>query len=144
MHFQLLFKRVNTAITILLNFTTATCVAAWSLWGKIPVLWAILICTSQAIQAIFPKLPYNDILISTKFMISALEKLLLSIRFDWLSIDVNNLSDNEIQKLLKKHQTQYSNLVEQFFSGEYLPIIKYCERKANTDTKNYFSNTYSI
>ena len=142
MYFQIFFKHINTCITCFLSLTTLSCIAAWDVWNKYQLLWANLICVSQVVPAIFPKLPYNDMLISTKFMISALDRLLLDIDHDWLIIDIHHLSDDEIVKLLEKHQNCYSDLVNQFFSGEYLPLIKYCEKKAEQECKTFFSVTY--
>ena len=140
--FQILFKRINWAISSFLSLTTLSCIAAWDLWKNFQILWVILICISQVIQVFFPKMPYNDLLISTKFMISALDKLLLQVDHDWLSIDVHHFSDDRILELLETRQSQYSELVAQFFSGDYLPVIKYCEDKAEQDCKTFFSVTY--
>lgn len=141
-YFQILFKRLNWAITGFLSVTTLSCIAAWDLWKDFQLVWAVLICASQLIQAFFPKMPYNDLLISTRFMISALNKLLLQVDHDWLYIEIHSLSNDEILQLLEKHQSQYSELVNQFFSGDYLPVIKYCESKAEQECKTFFSVTY--
>lgn len=141
-HFQLLLKRINWGITAVLTLTTLSSIAAWDIWDKYRIVWAIIICFSQVIQALFPKLPYNDLLISTRFMISSLDRLLIDIDYDWMNIDVHDLSEDEILVLITKHQRGYSSLVNQFFSGEYLPVIKYCEQKAERDCKNFFSVTY--
>lgn len=143
MYFQILFKRINTCITCFLSLTSLSCIAAWDIWNEHQTVWAMLICASQVAQALFPKLPYNDTLISTRFMISAIDKLLLDIDHDWLVIESHHLSDDEIIDLLEKHQRHYSDLVNQFFSGEYLPIIKYCEEKADSECRTFFSVTYS-
>lgn len=143
-HFQILFKRINWSITGFLSITTLSCIAAWDIWNDYQLLWASLICISQFVQALFPKLPYNDLLISTKFMIGAIDKLLIDVERDWLYLDIHNLSDDDILKMLKKHQLQYSDLVNQFFSGDFLPVINYCEKKAEQDCKNYFSVTYQV
>lgn len=142
MHFQMLLSCINWVISGFLSITTLSCIAAWDIWKDYQIIWAVLICVSQIIQALFPKLPYNDLLISTRFMISALAKLLLDVEFDWLHLEIHSLSDDEIIKLLQKHQKEYSDLVNQFFSGNYLPVIKYCEKKAEQDCKNFFSVTY--
>lgn len=142
MYFQILFKRINTFITCFLTLTTLSCIAAWDVWKEYQLLWSGLICLSQAIQALFPKLPYNDLLISTKFMISAIDRLLLDIDRDWLLIESHDLSDDEIISLLSKHQNHYADLVNQFFSGEYLPMIKYCEKKADQECTAFFLVTY--
>lgn len=141
-YFQILFHRINWIITGFLSVTTLSCIAAWDIWKNYQIIWAVLICVSQIIQALFPKLPYNDFLISTQFMISSLDKLLIEIEYDWLYLDIHNLSDEEILKRLNSHQAKYSELISQFFSGGYLPVIKYCEKKAEQECKNFFSVTY--
>lgn len=143
-HFQILFNRINWIISAFLSLTTISCIAAWDIWKKYQLLWAVLICVSQIFQALFPKLPYNDLLISTKFMISSLDKLLINIEQDWLYLDIHNLSDDEILKFLTSHQKQYSELINQFFPAIFLPVIKYCEKKAEEDCKNFFSITYHV
>lgn len=141
-HFQALFNKINWVLSGFLSLTTLSSIAAWGIWEHYQLLWAILICFSQVVQALFPKLPYNDLLISTQFMISALDKLLIDVECDWLRIDAQNLEDDEIMSLLNQHMTQYSCLVDQFFSGTYLPTIEKCQQKAEKDCKIYFNVTY--
>lgn len=143
-YFQTLFVRINWGISAFLSLTTLSCIAAWDMWKSHPLIWASLICSSQIVQALFPKLPYNDLLISTKFMISSLDKLLLSVEHDWLYIECHSLTDDAILQLLEKHQNQYSDLVNQFFSGTYLPNIEWCIKKANESTNTFFFVTYNI
>ncbi len=143
-YFQTLFSYINWGISAFLSLTTLSCIAAWDIWNSYPMVWAALICFSQIIQAFFPKLPYNELLTSTKFMISALDRLLLATEHDWLYIECHSLSDDEILKLLEKHQVQYSDLINQFFPGTYLPIIKWCEKKAAESYNTFFSVTYHI
>ena len=144
MQFQLLFNRINWLLSAFLTLTTISSVAAWGIWQSHTLIWGILITTSQLIQALFPKLPYNDTLISTRFIITEVDRLLLKIDHDWLYIDIHHLSDEEILQLLEKHQLCYFELVNQFFSGSYLPVIKYCEKRAEKDCKNFFATTYQI
>ena len=143
-YFQQFFNRVNWCITAFLALTTLSCIASLSIWEKHQLIWASIICTAQAIQALFPKLPYNDYLISTNFMISALSELSVQVEYDWLYIDIHQLSDDEILQLLHTHQTKHCELINQFFSGFYLPTIKYCETRAEADCKNYFYTNYQI
>lgn len=111
-HFQQLFRKVNWCITAFLCVTSLSCIAVWDFWKNYQILWAILICAAQVIQALFPKLLYNDLLIPTQFMISALDHLLIEIEHDWLYIDIHNLSDDEILERLERHQLKYSELVK--------------------------------
>ncbi len=143
-YFQSLFNAINWLISAVLCFTTLSCIAAWDIWKSHPLLWSSIICVSQVLQAMFPKLPYNDLLITTRFMISSLDSLILDIEHDWLKIDFFSLSDAKILKRLNKHQKRYSELINQFFAGTYLPTIKYCEKKAEKECKIYFSVTYKV
>lgn len=140
--FQMLFLFINWCISAFLSLTTLSCITAWSFWNDHATIWAIIICASQILQALFPKLPYNDLLISNRFMVCALDKLLLDIERTWLTIDLHNLPDDEILNQLTIYQQRYSDLVNQFFSGEYLPSIILCEKSAEKYAQTYFSNNY--
>lgn len=144
-HFVKTFSFVNKCISGFLVLTSISSVAAWGLWSRFPLVWSLLICVSQVIQALLPKLPYNDQIISAKFMLSALDPLLLSIDLDWMDAEyIHDYSDKRYFKLINKYQSQYSNLASQFFSGEFLPEIKYLEVKAQAEYKNYFKNKYHV
>lgn len=143
-YFQQLFNRINWFITAILTLTTLSCIASLDLWKEHQLLWATIICVAQIIQALFPKLPYNDCLVSTGFMISALSELLIKVEHDWLYIDIHQLSDDEILQLLHTHQAKHCELINQFFSGFYLPTIPYCEDHAEADCKNFFNINYPV
>ena len=141
-YFQSLFGKINWILTIFCSVVSLSSIAAWGIWKTHPAIWSVLICVSQLIQAMFPKLPYNDLLSSTKFMSSSLDKLLIQLKTDWLKIQYLDSTEEEILKLIKKHETSYSELVSQFFAGTYLPTIKYCEKKADRECNIYFHNNF--
>ena len=138
-YFQQLFNRINWCITAILTITTLSCIASLDLWKEHQLLWATIICVAQIVQALFPKLPYNDCLVSTGFMISSLSELLIQVEHDWLYIEIHELSDEEILQLLHKHQTKHCTLI-----NFYLPTIKYCEKHAEADCKNFFNINYPV
>lgn len=140
--FQIFFTGINRVITVFCSLMALSSVAAWGIWKTYPLLWSIMICSSQLIQAMFPKLPYNDLLCSTRFMICSIDKLRMSIDHSWLKIDVYNYTDKQILELIEKYEIQYSELVSQFFSGTYLPEIKYCVKKTEAECTAYFSLNY--
>lgn len=142
--FYKFFKRINWIISAVLNITSLSSVAAWSIWGEHQLIWAILICFSQVIQALFPKLPYNDLLIAEQFMFPSLGKLYRSIERDWLAIDQKNLSEKKIMKKLLHHQQKYSDLVEFYMPSQFLPDIFFCEKEAAQNTQRFFRNNYNI
>lgn len=144
MYYQIFVKRINIGISCFLSCVTISSIAAWNFWKTYPLLWSGIICLSQIIQAVLPNLPYFDLLIPVKLMISAVDRQLLDIDHDWLIIETQGLSEDQIINLLEKHQNRYADLVDQFFSGEYLPIIKYCVKKAEEECETYFSVTYQI
>lgn len=141
-HFQILYSRINFALTVFCSLTALSSVAAWGIWKSAPIIWSLLICISQLIQAILPQLPYSDMLCSTKFMICSLDKLLVSIENTWHEIDVYDYSDEKILKYLEKYNCQVSELTFQFFSGTYLPYVKRCEEKATEECTSYFKTNF--
>lgn len=143
-YFLILFSRINRCISTFCTLLSLSFVAAWGIWDQHPVVWSVLICTSQIIQAVFPQMPYNDLLTSSKFIIPEMDKLLLSIRHEWLEMNyVDEYSDKQISELIHKYEEQYSNLVLQFFSAAFVPSIKWCEVRAEQECKIYFQNTYA-
>lgn len=143
-HFYSLFNFINWMLSGFCTVASFSSIAAWSIWGAHPVLWSLIICSAQILQALFPKLPYTDLLISTKFMISSLDKLLLEIKHTWLEINyVQNLPDESILILIKKYETLYSGLVSQFFSGTFLPEIKYISKKSEKECKIFFKTNFT-
>lgn len=144
-HFQILFSAINWGISAFLGLTTLSCIATLGIWQQYAMVWSSIILAAQVVQALFPKLPYNDLLISTKFMVTETERLLLDIDHDWLYIDIHSstIQEDEILQLLQKHESRYFDLVNQFFSGTYLPEIKYCSDRAERDCRTFFTVTYN-
>lgn len=144
-NFQIMFNYVNWILSSLCAITSLSCVAAWGIWGTHPVLWSLIICAAQVFQALFPKLPYNDLLISTKFIVCSLDKLLLEIDHSWLDINyVHDLPDEKILSLIHKYESSYSSLVSQFFAGTFVPDIKYLSNKTEKECRTYFKIKYSM
>lgn len=144
-YFQIFFNRINWGISCFCTLLSLSCVAAWGIWKDYPVLWSGLICVSQIIQAIFPKLPYNDLLTASKLIVVPLNEIILSVRHSWLQMEyTQDFSDDQICELLRNYESACFDLTSQFFSAAYLPEIKWCETKAEKDCKNYFSITYGI
>jgi len=142
-HFQNFYTWINRIISSLLTITSLSSIAAWGVWGSHPIIWSLIIGGSQLIQALFPKLPYNDILISTKFIICSMDKLILSIEHEWLESEyVRDYTEQEYFDAISKHENAYSDLVSQYFSGSFLPEHRYLHSKAMNDCQNYFERKY--
>ena len=142
--FLKLFNKVNWAISGFLTLTSVSCIAFWSIWGEYPLLWSSLICISQIIQALWPKLPYNDLIVTTKLMICSMDALLLSVEKDWLETQYvkEETSAQEYLDLIIKYQTSYYELISQYYSGTFLPDLKRLHKKAEKDCRNYFNRKY--
>lgn len=140
--FQIFFTKVNHGITIFCSLTALSSVAAWGIWDSYPIVWSALICASQLIQALFPKLPYNDLLCSTKFMICSLDTLLMKIGHGWHEIDLRHYTEEQIFELLKDYEAQYSELTSQFFAGTFLPEINHCAKMAEKECEAYFTTIF--
>ena len=137
------FNAINWIVSGFLTITSVSSIAIWTLWGKFPLVWSSLICISQVIQALWPKLPYNDLIVTTKLMICSLDDLLLSIDKDWMESEyVRNFSEQEYLDLISKYQNRYHELISQYYSGTFLPELKYLHKIAEDDCRNYFNHKY--
>ncbi len=141
--FQIFLNRLYWGITALCNLTAFSSIAAWGVWKSYPLVWSVLICITQLVQALYPRLPYNELRYPTTFMICSLDKLLTSIGHSWLKIDLYDYTEEEIFEFIEKYEMQYNELVAQFFAGVYLPEINHCAKKAEEECISYFTTKYS-
>lgn len=142
--FYSLFSRINWAMTAFLNFASFSSIAAWGIWNDYSVVWAAIIGISQVLQMLFPKVPYNDLLISVKFILPEIDRLLIDIENDYFDIELGRLSDDDIKERLNIHQIRLFDITSRYFGGVYLPDLRFCASSAERDCKNYFSVNYKI
>ena len=68
--------------------------------------------------------------------------MLIDMRHEWLFIESDAYSDEEIRELIYKFETQYSDMVSLFFPGIFLPDSKCIHKKGETDWIRYFEVVY--
>lgn len=141
-HFLFYYNRLNWIVSSFLTIVSLSSVAALGVWKNHPLPWSALICSSQIIQALFPRLPYNDLLCSTRLMIGSLDKLVMDMSHSWLSFDLRKHSDDEIFLLYKEYEERYVDLTDTFYSGVFLPNNKYCHKKSYEEINAFFSDDF--
>lgn len=141
-HYQIRARRINGLINGICLLTTSASVANWFIWQHIPIVWSLLIISAQAIQVLKPLFPFSKQIDSLKFLIPAIDKLIIDVDYSWNQ--THQQDEKQISKLIKKYESQYIDLNNQFINEVYFPVIKNCEDKAQTDTINFFYQRYHV
>lgn len=89
-------------------------VLLWSISKTMPALWAIVIAAAQFAQALSSFLPWSKQLGALRYLMPELAMLSLDIDHEWLALDMNGYSDEQIWDLISAYETRFETLQKQF------------------------------
>lgn len=130
-----------TAATLALSILS---VLIWSISKTMPAVWAILIAAAQFAQAYSSNLPWAAQLTALKYLLPELDRLILDIDHDWLSIDMGAYTEEEILELISTYEKRYSALEQQFSSETSFHQRNFILKKAEKAQRQYFYIRYPI
>lgn len=123
-------------------------IASWGIWSEYPVVWALIIALAQVIQAVKPLLPFSQQITALRFLNPELSSLLIDIDHSWDSVnrmDGSNPSDyDHVSGLIHDYEKRFDSLTSQFIGDTYFPTRRRCEKKAETECRNYFKHRYNV
>lgn len=134
----------NNAINMLSCITSAVGISTWLIWKQLPWLWAIVVGISQGVNAIRHILPFQKQISSVSLMLPELKILLSEIDRDWNSIQLNELSDIQINQRIFTYNERYLQLENKHIKDTSFPRKKWCQKKAEIDRVNFFNQHYSV
>ena len=117
---------IDRGVDILCNLVSCGSVAAWGIWKKWPMLWALLICGSQIIGVVRPHM-------QAQRRVNALSMLLPQLKL--FELKVNNLwrlhqADNyDYTEKLIEFKSEWVNLETMFLGADEIPDRKYIRYK---------------
>jgi hypothetical protein len=114
----------------------------WAITGKIRLVFAVITALSQLALALTPLMPFSNQLVSLKFALPELSRLLINIQFDWNNID--NYSDDKISKRIQTHQLVYDDIESNFIGDTWFPHIKKLNILAENDRDAYLQKWRGI
>ena len=120
-------------------------VLIWSISQTMPVLWACLIALAQLAQSLLGYLPWSNQLEALRYLIPALNRLLVDISEDWMRLGyAEKDDDNSLLEKAVSYERRYYELEDQFTSGIWFPVVKSVINAAETAEDNYFHVKYSL
>ena len=125
---------LNSVIIVICCVAVAISVVNWGVFETIPILWSIIIASSQLMLVIKPRFTISKRLIVFRFLLPELYKLVTMIELDWNKIQVYDYNDKKIEKLLNKHQKTYLELVNRYEDFTTFPFIENCSGASSGET----------
>lgn len=127
-------------ITLAVSIASAL---VWSISKTMPALWAIIIASAQFLQTYSVNLPYSKQIATLKYLLPALNDLLLQVDKDWLSIDVLGYDEQKIVSLVSDYERKYVEIENQFIRDVKFGEVKSVLKKAEKDQVAFFKSRYT-
>ena len=128
---------------LLCSVVSILSVLIWSISKSMPVLWACLIALAQMAQSMLGDLPWSEQLNSLRYLIPALNRLIVDMDADWMRLGYAEVDDETA--LLEKavlYDRKYFELEDQFTSGVWFPVVKSVVAAAEKAQDDYFRVKY--
>ena len=76
-------SRIRTIISVVTAISTASCIAAWTMWQKIPLAWAIVVGMAQFIQVVYPQTPWSKSVVRMEIAVHEFHELCTDVQIFW-------------------------------------------------------------
>lgn len=141
-NYRISSHRINTWMTIFCAVMSVTSIERWLFWKQLPYLWAFLLAVSQIIQIIQPYMSFSKQVVALDYLLPELEKLMIDIEYHWNLIE--EISDQQVAKLIHKYEIQYMQLDNKFIGSTHMPLRKRCQKAARKEAIAFFYQKYQI
>ena len=132
-HCSALSRTLGNIYSFFLSFVSASCIAAWAIWQKYPILWAIIVAIAQIFHI---ARPYFMFLKSEKeFLAMSFEFKNLYLLYERLWYDLENeavtaeLTEKKFYELREKELQ-----IERMYQSTHTPKLNCIISKAQQDT----------
>lgn len=132
----------DKTINIFLAITSSSSIAAWAIWQKHSMIWAVIIALSQVITAIKPLLPFKQRLKMLNDFSDMLQEISLKCEKNWFNVAEGKLSEEEIHELYIGVKTQSIEAEHKCLKNIVLPKNKKILKEAEVEADLYLHKTY--
>ena len=132
----------DKAINIFLAITSSSSIAAWAIWQKYQLLWAVIIALSQVVTAIKPFLPFKQRLKPISDLNDQIQDISLDCERHWFSVAEGELTEKEIHDLYISLKDKSLKAEKKALKDLVLPKKKKILQKAEIEAEQYLVNTY--
>ena len=99
----------------------SSAIGGWVIWQQLSFIWAVVIATSQVLNAVKPQLPYRSRLAALSRLGPDLEALALAAETDWLKVSRGVLTEDETYQLAMNLKRKVQQASQKHFKGSSLP-----------------------
>lgn len=132
----------DKSINIFLAITSSSSIAAWAIWQKYQIIWAIIIALSQIITAVKPFLPYKQRIKAISELNDRLQEISLNCERNWFAVAEGQLTEEEIHDLYIKIKNDSLDAERKYLKNIILPKNEKILKIAETEADLYLRNTY--
>lgn len=132
----------DKTINIFLAVTSSTSIAAWAIWQRHQLVWAVIIALSQVITAIKPFLPYKQRLKAIGELNDKLQEISLECEKRWYSVAEGKLTEEEIHNLFISLRDKALSAERKHLKSVILPKNKKILRNAEREADLFLTNNY--
>lgn len=135
----------NNIITGICLIASAATISTWALWNEIPMLWTILIASSQVLATLRPMLKSSIRLSAAKYLLPELCYLLDDLANTWDALEhTENISESDLIEITCNYRKRYTDIREKYASSELFPEKIHLWNLAQQDAITYFKTQYDI
>lgn len=132
----------DKATNIFLAITSSSSIAAWAIWQKYQIVWAVIIALSQVVTAIKPFLPYRQRLKPISNLNDQIQDISLECEKHWFSVAEGELTEKQIHDLYIDLKAKLLEAEKKALKDIVLPKKTKILVRAEEEADKYLSNTY--
>jgi hypothetical protein len=134
----------DKAVNIFLALTSSSSIAAWAIWQKYQMVWAVIIALSQVVTAIKPFLPYKQRLKGISELNDRIQELSLECEKNWFSVAEGELTEKEIHDIFISIKDKSISAERKCLKNMVLPTNRKILKKAEQEADLYLSTNYNF
>lgn len=139
--YLLRFQRIERRIGYFLAVAASASIGGWAVWQKYWVVWAIVIATSQVLNAIRHLLPYQKRIKVLQGMLPELNRLLLDAERGFYDVSQGGITDEAIHSQTIEIKARKSAIVDRLDECAFGDSAKYLAT-AEVKAERYFQGMY--
>ncbi len=134
----------NRAIRIGVAITSASSIAAWTVWAECSFVWGFIIAAGQVVSAVNDILPYQKRIKELGELQPRLNAVYIEVERQWFSVANGSLSEAEINDLCYQQMQTWDKIDQEYFQEDMLPRIEKCVDLAEKEKNIYFKNLFGV
>ena len=139
--YLLRFQRVERRIGYFLAVAASASIGGWAVWQEYWIVWAIVIATSQVINAIRHLLPYQKRIEVLQGILPELNQLLLDSERGFYDVSEGAVTDKAVHNLAIEIKTRKSAIVDRLDECAFGDSARYLAT-AEAKAERYFHGMY--